>query len=213
MDFIIADNQELTRYAIGKLLDGIVGSRTFFASNKNELLEKLKEHGQSVVILDYTLFDFLDVSNLLIVSQRFPDVKWLLLSEDLTESFLRSIIYQSHHIGVTFKDATLTEINTAILQTISGQRYISQRVMELLLAQQVREDGHPSTLTATEKDIVRAIAQGKTTKEIAAERFSSIHTINTHRKNIFRKLNVNTAHEAIKTAMRAGLINESDYFI
>ena len=60
---------------------------------------------------------------------------------------------------------------------------------------------------------MRAIAQGKTTKEIANERFSSIHTINTHRKNIFRKLQVNTAHEAIRVAIRSGLIDESDYFI
>ena len=70
-----------------------------------------------------------------------------------------------------------------------------------------------SLVSPTEVEVVRAIAQGKTTKEIAAERFSSIHTINTHRKNLFRKLHVNTAHEAIKAAVRAGLINESDYLI
>jgi DNA-binding CsgD family transcriptional regulator len=60
---------------------------------------------------------------------------------------------------------------------------------------------------------VRAIAQGKTTKEIAIERFASVHTITTHRKNIFRKLGVNTAHEVIKYALRAGLVDSSEFYI
>jgi DNA-binding CsgD family transcriptional regulator len=68
-------------------------------------------------------------------------------------------------------------------------------------------------LTETETEIVKAIAQGKTTKEIAEERFSSIHTITTHRKNIFRKLGVNTAHEVIKYALRAGLVDSSEFYI
>ena len=68
-------------------------------------------------------------------------------------------------------------------------------------------------MTETEIEIVKAIAQGKTTKVIAEERFSSIHTINTHRKNIFRKLKINTAHEVVKYALRAGLIDSSEFYI
>ena len=57
------------------------------------------------------------------------------------------------------------------------------------------------------------IAHGMTTKEIAEKRYSSFHTVNTHRKNIFRKLGVNTIHEATKYALRAGLIDAADYYI
>ena len=57
------------------------------------------------------------------------------------------------------------------------------------------------------------IAMGLTTREIAEKRFSSCHTVNTHRKNIFRKWGVNTIHEATKHALRAGLIDASDYYI
>ncbi len=84
--------------------------------------------------------------------------------------------------------------------------------MEQLLTKQ-HEEEKTGVLTATEMEIVKAIAQGKTTKEIAEERFSSIHTITTHRKNIFRKLDVNTAHEAIKHALRAGWVNPSEFYI
>ena len=49
--------------------------------------------------------------------------------------------------------------------------------------------------------------------EIAAERFSSIHTITTHRKNIFRKLEINNIHEATRYALRAGIIDSAEYYI
>ena len=84
--------------------------------------------------------------------------------------------------------------------------------MEQLLSKQSEEKNN-GVLTATEMEIIKAIAQGKTTKEIAEERFSSIHTITTHRKNIFRKLDVNTAHEAIKYAIRAGWVHPSEFYI
>ena len=213
MEFIVADNQELTRFAIEHLLDGYKDSRILHASDKAELISILKDHEHSVVILDYTLFDFADVQNLLIVGQRYPAANWILLSDDLTEQLLRSIVYQSHNISVLFKDSSIKEVTDAISSSVIGRRYISQRVTEVLLSRQRHDEEHPSTLTHTEVEIMRAIAQGKTTKEIAAERFSSVHTINTHRKNIFRKLGVNTAHEAIKAAVRSGLIDESEYFI
>jgi DNA-binding CsgD family transcriptional regulator len=85
--------------------------------------------------------------------------------------------------------------------------------MEIVISRQQEEEAQPSILTDTEREIVKAIAQGKTTKEIAEERFSSVHTITTHRKNIFRKLNVNTAHEVIKYALRAGLVDSSEFYI
>ena len=91
-------------------------------------------------------------------------------------------------------------------------RYICHRATEILIDSQLKEE--PATnLTSTEIEILRSIAQGKTTKEIAAERYSSIHTINTHRKNIFKKLKVNTAHEAVKYAFRAGLVDTSEFYI
>ena len=99
------------------------------------------------------------------------------------------------------------------MQVVSlHHRFISQRALEVIINQQ-QEDDHPSILTETETEIVRAIAQGKTTKEIANERFSSVHTITTHRKNIFRKLGINTAHEVIKYALRAGLVDSSEFYI
>ena len=68
-------------------------------------------------------------------------------------------------------------------------------------------------LTSTEIEVLRLIAYGKSVKEIAAERNSSVHTITTHKKNIFRKINVNTIYEATKYALRAGLLEMVEYCI
>ena len=112
-----------------------------------------------------------------------------------------------------FKDGPMSEIREALQAVNLHSRCLSQRALETIIAQQQEEEKSDNILTQTETEIVRAIAQGKTTKEIAAERFSSIHTVTTHRKNIFRKLGINTAHEAVKYALRAGLIDPSEFYI
>jgi DNA-binding NarL/FixJ family response regulator len=81
------------------------------------------------------------------------------------------------------------------------------------LISSVPETAEPVKLTKTEKEILRDIALGMTTKEIAERRFSSFHTVNTHRKNIFRKLGVNNVHEATKYAFKAGLVDAAEYYI
>ena len=211
--FILADNQELTRFALESLLKKDEENVVYKASDKAGLVELLKEHESAVVILDYTLFDFSDEDQLLIVAERVSLSDWILVSEELTPRFLRRMVYSSHQFSIIFKDGPLQEVREALEAVGRHQRFISQRALEVIISQHNEEEEQPSVLTATEVEIVKAIAQGKTTKEIANERFSSIHTITTHRKNIFRKLGINTAHEVVKYALRAGLIDSSEFYI
>ena len=211
-NYIIADNQELTGYALQSLLKRDEGSAVFRAVDKAGLIELLKGHEDAVVFLDYTLFDFTDEDQLLIVAERFSLSEWILISDELTPQFIRRVVYSSHQFSLVFKDGPMSEIREALQAVSRHTRYLSQRALEAIISQQ-QDDEKPDILTATETEIVKAIAQGKTTKEIAAERFSSIHTVTTHRKNIFRKLGINTAHEAVKYALRAGLIDASEFYI
>jgi len=212
-DYIIADNQELTRYALEHLISEDEKPTIFYAWNRASLVNLLAEHPDAIVLLDYTLFDFSDEDQLLIVAERFNQSQWILLSDELTPQFMRRVVYSSHQFSVLFKDGPLSEVRVA-LQSVGQRntRFLSQRVLEVILNQQ-QEEIQPDLLTQTETEILKAIAQGKTTKEIAAQRFSSFHTITTHRKNIFRKLGINTAHEATKYALRAGLIDASEFYI
>ena len=210
--YILADNQELTRFALESLLSKDEENIVLKASDKAGLVALLKEHESAVVLLDYTLFDFADEDQLLIVAERFSLSQWILISDELTPQFLRRVIYASHQFSIVFKDGPVKDIRDALEATSHHNRHISQRALETIIIQQEEEE-RPSVLTTTEMEIVKAIAQGKTTKEIASERFSSVHTITTHRKNIFRKLGINTAHEVVKYALRAGLVDSSEFYI
>ena len=212
-NYIIADYQELTRFALESLLQGEADATVYRAFDRAGLVALLKEHESAVVLLDYTLFDFADEDQLLIIAERFSLSDWILISDDLTPQFIRRVVYSSHQFSVVFKDGPLSEVREALNAVSRHTRYLSQRALETIITQQQEEDKSDNILTQTETEIVKAIALGKTTKEIAAERFSSVHTITTHRKNIFRKLGINTAHEAVKYALRAGLIDPSEFYI
>ena len=212
-NYIIADNQELTRFALENILQKDEETAVFRAFDKAGLVALLKEHESAVVLLDYTLFDFADEDQLLIIAERFNLSDWILISDELTPQLMRRVVYSSHQFSVVFKDGPLSEVKDALQAVDRHTRYLSQRALEAIITQQQEEDKADNLLTQTETEIVKAIAQGKTTKEIAAERFSSIHTVTTHRKNIFRKLGINTAHEAVKYALRAGLVDPSEFYI
>ena len=210
--FILSDNQELTATAIAYLLRQTTGEEPLQAHNKTQLMELLAANADSVVVLDFTLFDFADIDSLLIVSERFPQASWVLIADEMSEQLIRRATVESKVMSIVFKDCPLHEINDALNAATQGQRYICPKAMEILLSHTAEADSH-EVLTSTEMEIAKAIAQGKSTKEIAAERFSSIHTITTHRKNIFRKLGVNTAHEVMRYALRAGWIDSAEFYI
>ena len=88
-NYILADNQELTRFALESLLHQDKEATVYRASDKASLVTLLKEHEAAVVLLDYTLFDFSDEDQLLIVAERFSLSDWILISDELTPQFLR----------------------------------------------------------------------------------------------------------------------------
>ena len=151
---------------------------------------------------------------MIILQARFRKVSWILFSDELSEDFIRRIVFSSEAFNILLKDSSLEEISGGILSAFHSQQFLCSRIRSLLSDKQVvyEQKVHP-ILTSTEREVLKAIALGKTTKEIAAERFSSVHTITTHRKNIFRKLEVNNVHEATKYALRAGIVDSAEYYI
>ena len=212
MRILLADKQDITRAGLIYVLQGIEGTEWKYTEDKAELMLALKEDDDAVVVLDYTLFDINDAEELLILQQRFVHARWLLFSEDLSTDFVRVLIASSMQFSILLKESPLSEIKEAMRFVIHGSRFICQRMTEVLLAPSV-ETEEKVKLTKTETEILKDIALGMTTKEIAEKRFSSFHTVNTHRKNIFRKLNVNNVHEATKYALRAGLVDTAEYYI
>lgn len=211
---VIADNQDITKAGILYLTDKMPEiSLVTEAADKKELLRLLVRYPDAVVLLDYTLFDLNSADELIILQERFKRISWILFSEELSEDFIRRIIFSSETFSIVLKDSFLEEIRTAIFSAFRSQRFICNRINNLLSDRKAGQQKEHPVLTSTETEILKSIALGKTTKEIAAERFSSIHTITTHRKNIFRKLEVNNLHEATRYALRAGIIDSAEYYI
>ncbi|MDR0863636.1 MAG: response regulator transcription factor [Candidatus Symbiothrix sp.] len=210
---ILADNQDITAAGIYHYIQSNRSfSRFSEVRNKRELIEELFSEVNALVILDYSLFDFTGVEELLVLQTRFPLSHFLLFSEELTDDFVKHVTCNKA-FSILLKDCTKEEVNSAIESILNGRPFVCNRITNHLSSKKNQDFLTDNKLTATEREILRLIAAGKNTREIAAERFLSVHTVITHRKNIFRKLEVNNLHEATKYALRAGIIDASDYYI
>ena len=211
--FILADNQDITRKGLISVLHSIYCSCNIISVDScRKLFEQLKVFPQSVVVLDYTLFDFTSVNQFINTKTGYKESSWLLFSDELGELFLRHVLLSDNTISVVMKHDSAERITDALQTVSAGEVYLCETAASILDGG-VPKPAVPDKLTATEKMILREIASGKMTKEIALEKNLSFHTVNTHRKNIFRKLEVNNVHEATKYAIRAGLIDLSEYSI
>ncbi|MDR0714261.1 MAG: response regulator transcription factor [Bacteroidales bacterium] len=210
--FILADNQDITREGLLALLHQMQLDETIiWATSRNELLPALKKYPNAAIVLDYTLFDFSSVNEIVNIKGGHSQSSWLLFSDELGELFLRQILFSGQSFNIVMKTNSRHDILMALESTVNDEEYLCE------LARLVYKSDIPTVmtdiLTPTEKIVLHQIALGKTTKEIAYEKNLSFHTVNAHRKNIFRKLEVNNVHEAIKYALRAGIINVAEYCI
>ena len=166
MKILLADKQDITRAGLNYVISKMEGLETQTVEDKADLLLTLRENEDTVVILDYTLFDINDAAELLILNQRFPYTRWLLFSEDLSTDFVKILIASSTQFSVLLKECSLMEIKEAIRFCVASNRFVCQRMMEVLLAPK-QEEQEKINLTKTETEILKDIALGMTTKEIA----------------------------------------------
>jgi len=208
---ILADNQPITRLGITNLWNKFVPDGLIFpVKDRVELLNSLATYPEALILLDYTLFDFSSFDSMLITSMRYSSARWILFCDDLNDMFLRRIVPE-RHFSVLTKDDSIEEITQAILNGIAKKQFLSERVKIMLQNKKSGNERH--LLTNTEIEVLKSIAQGKTNQTVADERNLSVHTIATHRKNIFRKIGVNNILEASKYALQIGIVNMTEYYI
>ncbi|MBQ9076584.1 MAG: response regulator transcription factor [Muribaculaceae bacterium] len=212
--FIIADNQDITRVGLGWYVQQVAhGAPICEVCDKKGLLSALmKCDGDAVVVLDYVLSDIRSDAELLVIGKRFPRSRWIIFSNELSEDFIRRLSAEQS-VSLLLKDSSDEEIRAALKCALNGERFLCHRVANLLLAGVRARSGMETPLTSAETEVLKLIALGKSAKEIAVARNSSVHTVITHKKNIFRKLEVNNVHEATKYALRAGLVEMVEYYI
>ncbi|MBW8333006.1 MAG: response regulator transcription factor [Prolixibacteraceae bacterium] len=212
---VIADSQFLVVETLKTLLG--IDERFIVAdvvSSQSELLKVLDNGFYDLLITDFSLIDYDSIDDLLKIKQKFQPISILIL----TNSISKTEFAELSKIGVKniiYKTADRDEILSAVDAAFKGKKYYAEEILDMILEQGDNKSvpDEPTHLTSSEIEIVRLIAGGLTTKEIASQKNISFHTVNTHRKNIFRKMGVSNASELIMHAIKAGWIDNIEYFI
>lgn len=210
---ILADNQDLTKAGWLYLIQSAGAALPEEVSDKATLLRHCATHPDALVILDYTLFDFNQDDELIIIQEKYPTMSWIICAESMTDALIRNLVYKTQQCSVILKDSSLQDLQSALKMALKGQRYISSMISNRIFENSRPKVAAPSVLTSTEQEILKELAMGHSTREIANNRNISMHTVMTHRKNIFRKIEVNTVYEATKYAMKTGLVDLTEYYI
>ena len=214
-NLIIADSQ----FLIVQALRSLIGADKRYtlagvAASRHEL-DKFLENGRgNLLITDFANIDYDGIGDLKIIRENYPQLPLLILTNSITKGEFAALT----KIGVRniiYKTADKEEIFSAIESALKSKKFYSDEILDLFFENNdnkyIPED--PKYLTASEIEIVKLIADGLTTKEIAIRKNISHHTVNTHRKNIFRKVEVSNASELIMHAIKAGWINNIEYYI
>jgi DNA-binding NarL/FixJ family response regulator len=183
----------------------------YSVSTKAGLLQYLQKETISLVITDYTLFDFDSINDLGDIRKQYPEIGIIVLTNAITHVKIKEL-NDTGIKNIVLKTDDSDELFHAIEAALKGKKYYSGDVLDILL----KKDGpleDATLLTTSEIEIVRLIAGGLSTKEIAVKKHISFHTVMTHRKNIFRKLNVSSSPELMMYAIKAGLIDNIEYHI
>lgn len=212
----IADNQDLTRAGIISFLQKYFKEEVVIEEigYRESLFTKVREYSPFLVIIDHMNFDWNSPEDYLELKKNSPETAVLVVSEVLTYSQAKDVI----NAGISWfimKTSTEDDFFTVFKAIVNKKKFISSEIYELLLQKDknVRKFTGAIQLSPSETEIARLIAEGKTTKEIAHFKNLSFHTINTHRKNIFRKLGINSSGELIKYVYNSGLSNDIEYHI
>jgi DNA-binding NarL/FixJ family response regulator len=212
---LIADSQYLITESLKIVLQNygrFVVERV--VTEKNDLINTLKLKDISILIIDPSLVDIAGFSELKEIKSSFPDLKILVISNNVSKTELMELNSVSIN-DIILKTAGREEVFEALDATLKGKKYYSNELLDLLFEANEKKNPGDETgqLTISEIEIVRLIADGLTTKEIASRKFISFHTVISHRKNIFRKLGVTNISELIMYSIKAGWINTIEYHI
>lgn len=108
--------------------------------------------------------------------------------------------------GVLTKNCSEEEIINGLMFVAKNNRFYCNAILEIVMSQEESGDCDPTILSDREYQVLEFITRGLKTNEIAQELYLSVHTVNSHRKNILKKLNVKTPAELIVYALESGLV-------
>ena len=179
----------------------VVGS----VSNAFDAIPFIQKNEPDMVLLDINLPEISGIDLCKKIHQHFPSIKILGMSTFSERSYISRMI-ENGASGYLIKSASAEEIAEAINTVMEGKIYLSVTMEHLArLLSVLPSDGLPA-LTKREKEVLQLISEGLTNNQVAEKLFISPLTVDSHRKNLLTKLNVNNTATLIKLAVQHGLV-------
>jgi two-component system, NarL family, response regulator DegU len=150
-----------------------------------------------IAVLDLDMPDMNGIALGVALKKETPSVKVIILTMHKESDIIRSVLAKGID-GYVFKDDAVNDVIVAIQDVMKGKQYVSKSTM---LVQEAVNTDLVEALTKTEILVLRAIATHKTSREIADELFVSLKTVENHRNNISRKLNLQGSNSLLKFAL------------
>lgn len=204
---LLADDHAILRSGLRLLLERqpslhVAGE----AADGREAVEWMERDTAGVVVMDVAMPGLNGVEAAAQILRRQPSTRIVMLSMHGDETYVLRCLRAGARAYV-LKESAEHELIEAIHAVMAGRSYFSPKVRRLL--QQERGEGPADRyelLSEREREVLQRIAEGNSNKEIAAQLFLSVYTVETHRKNILEKLGVRGTAELILYAVRRGIV-------
>jgi two-component system NarL family response regulator len=203
---VIVEDQRIVRELLSAMLAGeprtaVVGQATTGA----EALELADRLQPDVVLLDISLPDIDGIAVMQSLRSRHPAMRVIALSIHDEQRYVDGML-DAGASGYVLKSATVDELRQAIRAVAQGEMYLSSELRRPAAAQGARRARQAvSALGRRERQVLTLLAEGKHSPQIAHELGISVGTVDVHRRNIMRKLDLHTIAELTKFAVRKGL--------
>ncbi|MDF1675064.1 MAG: response regulator transcription factor [Vicingaceae bacterium] len=213
INILLVDDHTLIREGLKLILKKnknfkIIGE----ASNGVEAIRYIDKNAEKihVVMLDITMpeLDGFEVAK--IIKQNHPEIKILALTMHSEESYITKMIDVGVH-GYVLKDSNLEDLSTAIKTILEGKPYYSSDVSAIMINSLMNKDkkkdnSELDNLTDREVQIINLITEGMKSSEIADQLRLSTRTIEVHRRNLMKKLDVKNTAELVSFVLKSKLI-------
>jgi DNA-binding NarL/FixJ family response regulator len=216
-NILLVDDHALIRAGVRALVSDIPGYQVIGeAADGEQLLEMTLELKPDIILLDISMRDSNGLDALERLHQTLPESKVLILSMHTDPLLIMRALESGAH-GYLLKDATATEIEQALEALRNDERYLSPAIAHTVINQALlsaqsgkAEVVENHNLTARQLEILRLIVRGKSTREIAGGLGLSIKTVETHRSQIMKRLQIYDVAGLVLFCVREQIISLDD---